>query len=220
MKNTLIAVLVIIILVIGYLFIKEKTKPVDYGNAWPETVPATPTNNQGDSNNNVSTPKLTNASVRAEWQSHSSEYLLGVAAKEGLGFESDFGLSLSEMTDLTGDGIDEGVFTGNGGNNGASFIMVKGSDGKSFVAKQKEKDGTIGPVYLVSIGRVMVSESFELLPSEQGFYTVSKVNEEESGKFSCKQEGVKGYKWNASTKLFEWNQTMVNKYNIEVCNWR
>lgn len=44
-KNTIIAVLVIIILVIGYLFIKEKTKPMDYGNAWPETVPATPTNN-------------------------------------------------------------------------------------------------------------------------------------------------------------------------------
>lgn len=42
MKNTLIAILVIVILVLGYLFIKEKTKPVDYSNAWPETEPAQP----------------------------------------------------------------------------------------------------------------------------------------------------------------------------------
>lgn len=47
-KNTIIAVLVIVILVIGYLFISEKTKPTDYSSAWPETEPATPTNSQTD----------------------------------------------------------------------------------------------------------------------------------------------------------------------------
>lgn len=214
MKNTLIAILVIAVVVIGYLFIKEKTKPTDYSNAWPETVPATPTNN------NNSQPKLSNTTVRAEWQSHSSDYLLGVATNAGLYLEPGSGVSLSQMVDLTGNGIDEGVFTGNGGNNGASFIMIMGDDGKSYVAKQKEKDGSINPVYLVSVGRVMVSEGYELLPNEQGFYTVSKVNNEESGNFTCKQEGVKAYKWNASSKLFVWNQAMTDKYNTEVCRWR
>lgn len=52
MKNTLIAILVVIILVGAYLFIREKTAPTDYSNVWPETEPATPTNNQGNSNNN------------------------------------------------------------------------------------------------------------------------------------------------------------------------
>jgi len=46
MKNTLIAILVIAVIVIGYLFIKEKTKPTDYSNVWPETEPATPTKDQ------------------------------------------------------------------------------------------------------------------------------------------------------------------------------
>lgn len=212
MKNTLIAILAIAVIVVGYLFIKEKTKPTDYSNAWPETEPATSTNNSN------SQPKLSNATVRAEWQSHSSEYLFGVATNEGLYLEPGSGVSLSQMVDLTGNGIDEGIFTGNGGNNGASFIMIKGDDGKSYVAKQKEKDGTIGPVYLVSIGRVMVSESFELLPSEQGYYTVSKSNTNETtGEFTCNTNGVKAYKWNVSTKMFEWNQSMTTKYTAKVC---
>lgn len=45
MKNTLIAILVIAIMIVGYLFIREKTKPTDYSNVWPETEPATSTNN-------------------------------------------------------------------------------------------------------------------------------------------------------------------------------
>ncbi len=56
MKNTLIAILVFGILIIGYLFIKEKTTPADYTNVWPETEPATSTNNQGVTNNNYSSP--------------------------------------------------------------------------------------------------------------------------------------------------------------------
>lgn len=214
MKNTLIAILVFGILIIGYLFIKEKTRPTDYTNVWPETVPAMQTNNNG------SKPKLTNSAVREEWQSHSSEYLLGVATNAGLYLEPGSGVSLSQMVDLTGNGIDEAIFTGNGGNNGASFIMIKGDDGKSYVAKQKYKDGTIGPVQLTAIGRVMVSEGYKLLPNENGFYTVSKSNvstDGETSNFKCNVNGVNAYKWNASTKMFEWNQSMTTKYTAEVC---
>ena len=54
MKNTLIAILVIIILVLGFLFVKGKNKPV-VDNSWPETVPATPTDNNSQTNSNNNT---------------------------------------------------------------------------------------------------------------------------------------------------------------------
>jgi uncharacterized protein YxeA len=55
MKNTLIVVLTIAVVIIGYLFIKEKTKPTDYSNVWSETEPATvkPTNNYSVQNNSA-----------------------------------------------------------------------------------------------------------------------------------------------------------------------
>ena len=52
MKNTLIAILVLIILVLGYLFIKAKTSYRSTINEWPETEPATPTNNNSQTNTN------------------------------------------------------------------------------------------------------------------------------------------------------------------------
>lgn len=61
MKNTLIAILVLVILVLGFLFIKEKNKPVVDNNVWPETEPATvkpTTNNQTNTNNNSSPQSL------------------------------------------------------------------------------------------------------------------------------------------------------------------
>ncbi len=54
MKNTLIAILVIIILVLGFLFVKGKSKPV-VDNSWPETVPANPTDNNSQTNSNNNT---------------------------------------------------------------------------------------------------------------------------------------------------------------------
>lgn len=55
MKNTLIASLVLVVLVGGFLFIKEKNKPAAY-EAWPETEPATvrPTTTNSPTQNNLS----------------------------------------------------------------------------------------------------------------------------------------------------------------------
>lgn len=216
MKNIIIAILVAVVLVFAFLFFSQKKNNLSY-EPWPETEPATvkptTTNNQP-----ANQSKLSNATVVAEWKSLTSNELLAIANEEDMYLEKDFGVKLSETIDLTGDGIDEGIFTGNGGNNGASFIMIKGNDGKSFVAKQKNKDGTINQVYLVEIGRVMFSEGFELVPNEYGFYTISKINNEESGNFSCKPNGVNAYSWNTSIKMFEWNQVMTTKYTTQVCS--
>ena len=131
--------------------------------------------NPPTTNNNppISQPSISNTTVVAEWKSLSSSNLFAISSKENIYLVPDFGVTLGETIDLTGDGLDEGIFGGNGGNNELSFIMVKGSDGKNFVAKQKNKDGTIYPVRLGSVGRVMVQERYELLPNEHGFYTAS-----------------------------------------------
>ncbi len=58
MKNTLISILVIIILLLGFFFIKEKSSRDTMINEWPETVPATPTNNNQQSNSNPCSPSI------------------------------------------------------------------------------------------------------------------------------------------------------------------
>lgn len=67
MKNTLLFVLVIGILVLGFFFLKEKREKPIVENLWPETEPATPTNNPAPTNpntnpivcNSSSTPSIT-----------------------------------------------------------------------------------------------------------------------------------------------------------------
>jgi hypothetical protein len=214
MKNTLIAILVIGLLVLGFLFIKEKNKPVAY-EPWPETEPATvkPTTNTQSTNQG----KLSNVNVVAEWKSFSSDALFALASQENIYLNQGTDIQLTETVDLTGNGIDEGIFCGDGGNNGVCFVMIKGDDGKNVVAKWKGPDGTITPISLLSVGRVRVSSSYQLLPSEHAFYTVSKSNDGEGGEFEC-DGGVVAYSWDSSTKLFEWNQALSTKYTNLVCN--
>lgn len=213
MKNTLITILVLVVLVLGFLFIKEKNKPAAY-EPWPETEPATvkPTTNQP-----TNQAKLSNATVVAEWKALSSDALFDVASKENIRLMEGAGVQLTETIDLTGNGIDEGIFCGDGGNNGTCFVMIKGDDGKNFVAEWKGPDGTINPISLLSVGRLRVSSSYQFLPDEKGFYTVSKSNDGEGGEFEC-NGGVVAYSWNSSTKLFEWNQALSTKYTNLVCN--
>src|SRR3990167_7163080 len=162
-------------------------------------------------------PPTTNNNPPISQPSISSTNLFAISSKENIYLVPDFGVTLGETIDLTGDGLDEGIFGGNGGNNELSFIMVKGSDGKNFVAKQKNKDGTIYPVRLGSVGRVMVQERYELLPNEHGFYTASLSYNEATDKFKCNTNGVSAYSWNSSTKLFEWNQVLTAKYTAQIC---
>lgn len=162
--------------------------------------------------------KITNTSVGDQWRAMSSVDLLTISSKENLGLSA---ITLTQTVDLTGDGIDEGIFTGNGGNSGVTFFLIK-NDTTISVARQKNKDGSIHPVALEYVGRAMVSENFKLLPSEKGFYTVSLSFDEDadssdSSHFKCNTNSVQAYQWNSSTKLFEWNQALTTKYTAEVC---
>jgi len=224
MKNILIGVLVIGILILGYLFIKQKDKPADPSisfdfseqtnssptstNQNPPTVPI----GNSPATSNPQTPPPTNPN----WQSVTSSSAYTLATNAEIYLSSGSAVQLSQSVDLTGDGIDEGVFTGDGGNSGMTFILMKDVNGQNVLAKQKNKDGTISVIQLLGVGRVRVSESFKFVPEERGYYTISKSNDGESD-FVCNPDGVNAYSWNTSTKLFEWNQSMTTKYTAEVC---
>lgn len=226
MKNILIGVLAIGILILVYLLINKKDNSYNPELNLPEEV----SNSSNSTNHNppvnnppvVSNPPVTSTPVNPaptnpNWQSVSSSSAYTLATNAGIYLSSGSSVQLSQSVDLNGDGIDEGVFVGDGGNSGATFILMKDADGQNFFARQKNKDGTISVIQLLSIGRARVSESFKLVPEEKGFYTISKTNDNDTG-FSCSVNGVNAYSWNASTKLFEWNQSMTARYTAEVCN--
>ena len=200
--NTILLILIVILLALCAWFLakKEMTSRYDLSDLTPSPTLNTP-QKQTDPN----------------WKALSSADLTDIISKYAteLYYEKDFGLSLSQELDLTGDGVAEALIAGNGGNNGVTFILIKNSDGTISVAKQKEKDGTITSVSLLEVGRVMVSEQFALIPAENGFYTVSKNNQGEH--FECNPDGVRAYSWNSSTKLFEYNQSLTAKYTAQVC---
>ncbi len=164
----------------------------------------------------MSVEQITNESVDAEWRLLSNEQLLAMTSKEKyLTIFPDFPIRLQEVVDLTGDGLDEGIFTGDGGNNDLSFIVMKNTDGSTSIAKQKNKNGSIEATNLLSVGRVMVSAEWKLLPSEHSFYTVGKYNDGTSDKQICSE--VQAYTWNPLTKIFEWNESLSAKYTEQVC---
>lgn len=136
-----------------------------------------------------------------------------LATSAGIYLEPDFGVSLVQSVDLTNDGIPECIFSGNGGNNGITFILRN-----NVVVNQKNQNNTIGPVQLLSVGRVMVSEGYELLPQHNGYYTISKsLSDEMTGSYVCNQNGVHVYTWNNITNLFEWNQSLTTSYTGSLC---
>lgn len=220
MKNVIIAILVALLIVAGFMIGAKKKANVAY-EPWPETEPANPTTPKPKPTTPTPTQpedQVSNSDVRQGWQAISSSVLLNLATAQGIGLESGSAVQLSEMIDITGDGLDEGIFTGNGGNSGMTFIMTRDSSGNNVIAKQKDRNGMIGPVQLLSVGRAMVSESYKIVASIKGYYTVSKSNDGESGNFECNVNGLNAYSWNSSTKLFEWNSGYTTTYTAEVCN--
>lgn len=217
-NNILILALVAGLLALGFLYMKEKSEPEVLDNNVVETNTGNQNNSIGSSNNSpVTSNPVIPISTNPNWSSVSSLSAYTLATSDGIYLSSASGVRLSESVDLNGDGIDEGVFSGDGGNSGVTFILMKDDDGQSVAAKQKNKDGTISSVNLSSVGRAMFSESFKLIPEQKGFYTVSKSNDGQGGNFECDLNSVNAYSWNASTKLFEWNQSLTAKYINQEC---
>ena len=202
----LIIILIITIIVVGYIIVNKRDTQNDKINV--------------NNNNNTN---LENINFDPKWDKLSKkEFEEIISERKDIYFEKEFGLDLSEEVDLTGDGINEAIVEGNGGNNGVSFILIKNNNNQIDVANQKNKDGSISTVSLISIGRVMVSEGYEIVPSEKGFYTISlEIDESKdnsiSSNFKCREDAVAFYLWNPKTKLFEWDKPLTSKYTTQIC---
>lgn len=156
-----------------------------------------------------------------QWSGLTGTQLLALAAKENIWLEPESGIGQGKLIDLNGDGTEEAVYTGNGGNNDMSFILMKDKNGVISFAKQKNKDGSIGTLALLHIGRVMVQEKYELLPKEYGFYRASLIYDESKSIVAHKDiyncNSLNGYVWNPTTKLFQWNAALTAKYTKQIC---
>lgn len=202
--NILLIILIVIVLVIGFFIIK---KPKNNNELVDSKI-----------NDSVDVAKVDNTKFDPKWDRLSKKEMVDIVSREkDAYFEVELGLNFSEEMDLTGDGINEAIIEGNGGNNGVSFILIKDTENNIKVAKQKSKNGAIDTVSLLSVGRAMLSEEYEFAPSENGFYTISKYFDEKTESFKCNNEGVSFYRWNPQTKLFEWDSVLTKKYTTEVC---
>ncbi len=203
MKNVLI---IILILVVGFASYVGYTQYTQYKKN--QRIQKTETPNIPVEQNKISA---------RDWKSLSKADLIGIIG-ENAPFEKDGPVGISQEIDLTGDGINEAIVGGNGGNNDTYIILIKNVDGTTSVAKQKEYDGKINPVNFLSVGRVMFSYGYKLLPEEHGYYMFGLNYDEKSETFKCPEKGgVGAYSWNSEIKLFEYNQVMTAKYTAQVC---
>lgn len=208
-RTILITILIIIIVIVGaYLLLKKPglNKSSEYQNLL---------------NNDINSLKNKNIKPNENWNELSEKELIQIVSSGApdLYFNKDEGLTISDKIDLTGDGSTEAIVNGIGYNSGVTFILIKNNDGSIKVAKQKYEDN-ISPVYLVSVGRAMISEEFKLIPEDNGFYTVSlslknENNNQESSNFKCNI--LNAYSWNKQIGLFEYNESLTQKYKKEVC---
>jgi hypothetical protein len=205
LTNILLIILIVIVLIVGFFIIK---KPQNNNDLIDSKI-----------DDSLDISKADDTNFDPKWDRLSKNEMVDIVSGEkDAYFETELGLNFSEEMDLTGDGIPEAIIEGNGGNNGVSFILIKNDKNDISIAKQKNKDGTISTISLLSVGRAMVSEGFELAPNDKGFYTVSKYYDEKIEKFKCNPDnGLSFYSWNTQTNLFEWDSVLTKKYTTEVC---
>ncbi len=169
-KNVSLVVLFLAAIIMGYLLMPKN----------PTVIP------EAQVEENIPVVKLS-----PKWNERSNI----LSTEPDVFYERESGLTFSQAIDLTGDGITEGIFTGDGGNNNVSFIFIQNPYGVLVPAKQKEEDGTIFTVALYEVGRVSVIQNFKLLPAEHGFYTSSLVldesaNNTKTSHFKCVESSV------------------------------
>ena len=204
--NILLIILIITIIIVAFIALDKKD-----------------TSNDKLLEKTNSTSDLNKLSLDPRWNNLSKNKLEEIMSeRKDVYFEKDPGLTLSQEMDLTGDSINEAIIEGNGGNNGVSFILIKNTDNEIEIANQKNKDGSISTVSLISIGRAMTSEGYELIPGKNGFYTISLELDEQAdnpslSSFKCHSDGLAFYSWNQQTKLFEWNKILTTEYTTKFC---
>ncbi|MBP6925744.1 MAG: hypothetical protein KBC22_01655 [Candidatus Pacebacteria bacterium] len=154
------------------------------------------------------------------WQNIPSDDIVALVQGADIDVMLEQPISLSTSIDLTGDGVEDAVFNGIGGNAGVSFILIN-DNGQPIIAQQRDESGRISPVALEQVGRAAVAMGYELLPAENGYYILERgldqsQDNSEFSNFVC--EALDVYVWNESMRLFEWNQQLSDQYYTQECS--
>ncbi len=166
--------------------------------------------------NEESTQKqIDNTTVDTMWKELSKEDLIKFGKNAGV-YSDNYSMDVphfKEAIDLTGDGINEGVLEIEGPDSASYIILIQNENGTISIAQVKSESGTIAPIIF---GAWIAGPEYKLLPKENGFYVISYSDPFSNIVVTC--TGLLAYKWNAQTRLFEFNQTLTTKYKAEDCN--
>lgn len=233
LTNILISILIITVLGVGGFLIfsqKNSQQPSIDIERYPSDVSlddfssndTKPTTNIPNTNNTTqitNSTQITQVTNSPQWGKVTSQQIFTLLGPNNP-FEESFGINLTQSIDLTGDGVTEGIFSGNGGNNELSLILLQ-ENGVIRIAKMKDADGSVNYINLLYLGRVNFSRYWKILPEEKGFYRISKerINQTENyeGEMVCNENESRAYKWNPATKLFEYSQSLTQKYITQEC---
>lgn len=213
----IIAIIVGVLVVIGGVYylgknsktISENIK-VDNSQTQENQNPSVVTNDKSSLPQNLVSNKIADK----DWRVISNNDLLKITSTTSSEINPNPIIKFSEAIDLTGDGINEGIFATYGVDSVDYIILIKNADNTITLAKEKNKNGIIETIFL------QVSKEgpgYKLLPQENGFYQTSKYYDENTNKLTCVNDEVAAYKWNSQTRLFEYNQILSAKYTPEVC---
>jgi len=133
----------------------------------------------------------------------------------GEGIEEHYNIAIYGTGDVTGDGIPEAiVYVGTGGASTDEVVLMRLESGSPVVAKFRGKNGTIQTPTFLRGASVTHSDDFELVPEKHAVYSMSSMTDSEGRLAKC---GVIAYRWNPSSKTYDWNKVLSAQLKQKVC---
>ena len=129
--------------------------------------------------------------------------------------EETYKIQIYGTGDVTGDGIPEAiVYLGTGGASTDEVMLMRLEGGSPAVARFRQKDGSLQTPTFLRGASVTHSDDFRLVPKNRAVYSVSMKSDSEGYLANCT---VTAYRWNASTKTFDWSRTLTTRIRKEAC---
>ena len=117
--------------------------------------------------------------------------------------------------DITGEGVTEAlVLEGMGGASTTQVTLMRIEDSKPVVALFKDRGGKTGPLELIEGSSVMHTDGIDTLPKDHALFTFHYNYNGEGAIEGC---GGDAYRWNAKTKVFEYDGRLSKRLADDAC---
>ncbi|MCD8528041.1 MAG: hypothetical protein LRY41_01785 [Candidatus Pacebacteria bacterium] len=164
---------------------------------------------------------VTNAQAVQLWNNLSSQSLYDQALASGIWLEEGFGVNLSGVKDVTGDGVSEAIFTGNGGNADVSFIARALTPTTYEILRMKLENNTSETLSLMRKGVVTYSVGYRIKEDQCRIGIYQYAIDQIAGNINCSSQDlpaqINGYIWNQNEGLFVWNTDYTQQLIQEIC---